>query len=471
MSELARPDESGTTTETTGESSEAVPMDQGGSEGGASAADAAFPEDPAAPKKRRRRGSRGGRGRKRPGAGASERSRRPWRAEDDDTASRRGLDRRGGGSRPHERGPGRRRARGRRHPRPPQRRCSAGRRSPPRSRGRGQAPHRRLPARTAEPVARPGSRTPTPLAAARRRSAAAAAAEGADGVEAAATELRRPPRLPALRPVNRHAAREAPLTSTPVSTSPTSTSTAPPFSSRSIRRRSTAGGGPAARAVPPAATSWSCTNVTTAWRTSACSRAAASSSTTSPCPPTTRRRSTATSISVACRTCCRGWKPLSSTSGRPRTACCTEVTSCTTRPTSTAAKSRRASNACCGTASRSSCRSRRTRSAHKGARLTQEVSLAGRFVVMVPNQPQTYGISKRLPDDERKRLRRVLDRLRPSDAGLIVRTAAEGATDEELERDMRGLNAQWKQISDIAKNGEAGQPPLQGAAARDPFDP
>ena len=108
---------------------------------------------------------------------------------------------------------------------------------------------------------------------------------------------------------------------------------------------------------------------------------------------------------------------------------------------------------------------------HKGARLTQEVSLAGRFVVMVPNQPQTYGISKRLPDDERKRLRRVLDRLRPSDAGLIVRTAAEGATDDELERDMRRLNAQWKQISDIAKNGEAGQPPLQGAAARDPFDP
>src|SRR5207342_1636931 len=54
----------------------------------------------------------------------------------------------------------------------------------------------------------------------------------------------------------------------------------------------------------------------------------------------------------------------------------------------------------------------------KGARLTQEVSLAGRFVVMVPNQPQTYGISKRLPDDERKRLRRILDKLRPNDAGL-----------------------------------------------------
>jgi ribonuclease E len=94
--------------------------------------------------------------------------------------------------------------------------------------------------------------------------------------------------------------------------------------------------------------------------------------------------------------------------------------------------------------------------AHKGARLTQEVSLAGRFVVMVPGQPQTYGISKRLPDDERKRLRRVLDRLRPADAGLIVRTAAEGATEEELERDMLRLNAQWKQISEIAKKAKAG---------------
>jgi len=93
---------------------------------------------------------------------------------------------------------------------------------------------------------------------------------------------------------------------------------------------------------------------------------------------------------------------------------------------------------------------------HKGARLTQEVSLAGRFVVMVPGQPQTYGISKRLPDDERKRLRRVLDRLRPADAGLIVRTAAEGATEDELERDMLRLNAQWKQISELAKKAKPG---------------
>jgi ribonuclease E len=111
---------------------------------------------------------------------------------------------------------------------------------------------------------------------------------------------------------------------------------------------------------------------------------------------------------------------------------------------------------------------------HKGARLTQEVSLAGRFVVMVPGQPQTYGISKRLPDDERKRLRRVLDRLRPADAGLIVRTAAEGATEEELERDMLRLNAQWQQISELAKRAKAGsllykEPPLAIRLIREEF--
>jgi ribonuclease E len=88
--------------------------------------------------------------------------------------------------------------------------------------------------------------------------------------------------------------------------------------------------------------------------------------------------------------------------------------------------------------------------AHKGARLTQEVSLAGRFLVMVPGEPETYGISKRLPDDERKRLRRILDGIRPDDAGLIVRTAAEGATQDELERDVRRLRSQWEQISQLA---------------------
>jgi ribonuclease E len=110
----------------------------------------------------------------------------------------------------------------------------------------------------------------------------------------------------------------------------------------------------------------------------------------------------------------------------------------------------------------------------KGARLTQEVSLAGRFVVMVPGQPATYGISKRLPDDERKRLRRILEGLRPPDAGLIVRTAAEGATADELERDMRRLRQQWEQISDLASRSNQArllyqEPPLVLRLLREEF--
>ncbi len=87
--------------------------------------------------------------------------------------------------------------------------------------------------------------------------------------------------------------------------------------------------------------------------------------------------------------------------------------------------------------------------AHKGARLTQEVSLPGRFVVLVPNS-STYGISKRLPDDERKRLRQMLDRVKPAQHGIIVRTAARGVTTEEIERDVTRLVKQWDQISELA---------------------
>ncbi len=93
----------------------------------------------------------------------------------------------------------------------------------------------------------------------------------------------------------------------------------------------------------------------------------------------------------------------------------------------------------------------------KGARLTQEVSLAGRFVVMIPGQPGTYGISKRLSDDERKRLRKILDEIKPADSGLIVRTAAEGASADELHRDMRRLMAQW---DDISKRAAKSRPPV-----------
>jgi ribonuclease E len=92
----------------------------------------------------------------------------------------------------------------------------------------------------------------------------------------------------------------------------------------------------------------------------------------------------------------------------------------------------------------------------KGARLTQEVSLPGRFVVLVPNS-DTYGISKRLSDDERKRLRRILDDVRPAGHGIIVRTAAEGATADELRRDVTRLVSQWDQIDALAKRGRPPQ--------------
>jgi len=93
----------------------------------------------------------------------------------------------------------------------------------------------------------------------------------------------------------------------------------------------------------------------------------------------------------------------------------------------------------------------------KGARLTQEVSLPGRFVVLIPNS-NTYGISKRLPDDTRKRLRNILDRVKPEQHGLIVRTAAEHSTVTDLEADMKLLLDQWAEIE--RKAAKATRPAL-----------
>ena len=96
----------------------------------------------------------------------------------------------------------------------------------------------------------------------------------------------------------------------------------------------------------------------------------------------------------------------------------------------------------------------------KGARLTQEVSIPGRFVVLIPNS-KTYGISKRLPDDERRRLRGILDRVKPDEHGLIVRTAAESASEDELRADVLRLNATWNDISKKAEQArKANQPRL-----------
>ncbi|HUY20825.1 MAG TPA: Rne/Rng family ribonuclease [Acidimicrobiales bacterium] len=98
----------------------------------------------------------------------------------------------------------------------------------------------------------------------------------------------------------------------------------------------------------------------------------------------------------------------------------------------------------------------------KGARLTQEVSLPGRFVVMVPNST-AFGISKRLDDNERKRLRRIVDEVRPPGHGLIVRTAAEGASQEELRHDVDRLVSQWAVIE-----AEAGRSSAPGLLYREP---
>jgi len=90
----------------------------------------------------------------------------------------------------------------------------------------------------------------------------------------------------------------------------------------------------------------------------------------------------------------------------------------------------------------------------KGARLTQEVSLPGRFCVLIPNS-EIYGISKRLSDEERRRLRKILDEVRPEGQGLIVRTAADGAVADELRRDLLRLLRQWERIDQQASRSRA----------------
>jgi ribonuclease E len=90
----------------------------------------------------------------------------------------------------------------------------------------------------------------------------------------------------------------------------------------------------------------------------------------------------------------------------------------------------------------------------KGARLTQEVSLPGRFAVLVPNS-SAFGISKRLGDNERRRLRRIIDEVKPAGHGMIVRTAAEGVSADELQRDVETLLEQWNAIEAASKKSDA----------------
>jgi ribonuclease G len=90
----------------------------------------------------------------------------------------------------------------------------------------------------------------------------------------------------------------------------------------------------------------------------------------------------------------------------------------------------------------------------KGARLTTQISLPGRFVVLVP-QGEGLGVSRRLDDDERNRLKDILKRLDVKEGGVIVRTAAEGASEEDIERDLVFLQRLWKSIQAKAKSANA----------------
>ncbi|SCD88134.1 ribonuclease E, partial [Streptomyces sp. DpondAA-D4] len=114
---------------------------------------------------------------------------------------------------------------------------------------------------------------------------------------------------------------------------------------------------------------------------------------------------------------------------------------------------------------------------HKGARLTSQVSLPGRYLVYVPEGSMT-GISRKLPDTERARLKTILKKIVPEDAGVIVRTAAEGASEDELRRDVERLQGQWDEIQKKAKGTTGsnaptllyGEPDMTVRVVRDIFN-
>ncbi len=111
---------------------------------------------------------------------------------------------------------------------------------------------------------------------------------------------------------------------------------------------------------------------------------------------------------------------------------------------------------------------------HKGARLTSQVSLPGRYLVYVPNGSMN-GISRKLPDTERSRLKKILKEVLPENVGVIVRTAAEGATEEQLTLDVNRLTSQWAEISSAVENSPApallhSEPDLLVKIIRDVFN-
>lgn len=112
---------------------------------------------------------------------------------------------------------------------------------------------------------------------------------------------------------------------------------------------------------------------------------------------------------------------------------------------------------------------------HKGARLTSQVTLPGRFLVLVPGGSMT-GISRKLPEGERRRLKKLLKVIVPKDFGVIIRTAAEGATEEQLRQDVQRLQKQWEKIEKNAASSKSapyllhGEPELALRVVRDVFN-
>ena len=110
---------------------------------------------------------------------------------------------------------------------------------------------------------------------------------------------------------------------------------------------------------------------------------------------------------------------------------------------------------------------------HKGARLTNQISLAGRYLVLAPDE-SVRGISRRLPDEERRRLREVVAAVKPAGTGIIVRTAAEGATEDDIKGDIESLKTTWERIDRDRKDVKAPsliyqEPPLVIRVIREHF--
>ncbi len=111
---------------------------------------------------------------------------------------------------------------------------------------------------------------------------------------------------------------------------------------------------------------------------------------------------------------------------------------------------------------------------HKGSRLTSQISLPGRYLVYVPGNSMT-GISRKLPDTERTRLKKILKEVVPEGAGVIVRTAAEGASEAELRADVERLTSTWERIQATQKSASApallhGEPDMTVRVIRDVFN-